>query len=70
MSMRAAAARRQSVARSGLETLRGSQVAAGLAGFLGLCGLVLAGFFRTVAGLIAIGRPTRAAATGSGSGLK
>jgi len=53
-----------------LETVRGGQVAAGFAGFLGLRDVVLAGFFRAVTGLMAIGRPTGAAATGSGSGLK
>ena len=53
-----------------LETVRRAQVAAGFAGFLGLRGVVPAGFFRAMTGLMAIGRPAGAAATGSGSGLK
>jgi len=53
-----------------LETVRGAQVAAGFAGFFGLRGVVLAGFVRAAAGLISIGRPAGAFATGSGSDLK
>ena len=68
------AARRQSVAQSGLEMPRWAQVETGFfadffAGFLALR-LVLTGF-RGVVGLIAIGRPAGAAVAwpGSGSGL-
>ena len=50
--------------------MRLPQVAAGFAGFLGLRGLVLAGFFRAAAGPIAIGRPAGAAVASSGSGRK
>ena len=68
--MRHRAARRQSVAQTGLEMARRAQVEAGFfAGFLGLRALALD--LRGVAGRIAIGRPAGAAAAslGSGSGL-
>ena len=60
--MRGSAARRQSVARRGLEMARRAQVEAGLAGFLGL--RALAADLRGPAGLIAIGLPA-----GAGCGL-
>ena len=64
------AARRQSVAQSGLEMPRWAQVEAGFTGFLALRTLTLADL-RGVAGLIAIGLPAGAAVAwlGSGSGL-
>ena len=60
------AARRQSVARKGLELARRAQVEAGLAGFLGL--RTLAADLRGVAGRIVIGLPAGADAARLGSG--
>ena len=64
--MRDSAARRQSVARKGLEMVRRAQVAAGLAGFLGL--RTLAADLRGVVGRIVIGLPAGADAASLGSG--
>ena len=60
------AARRQSVAKRGLELARRTQVEAGFAVFLGL--RALAADLRGVAGLIAIGLPTGPVAASRGSG--
>ena len=77
-----AAARRQSVARRGLETGPRRQVAAGFAGLAGLVDGLVDGFLdlrvlaltdlRGAAGLMTVGRPAGRASTrlGSGSGLK
>lgn len=55
--MRACAARRQSVARSGLEMARHAQVGAGFAGFLGAGLRVFAADLRGAVGLIVMGLP-------------
>ena len=66
--MRACAARRQSVARRGLEKARHTQVEAGFAGFLGAGLRALATDLRGVVGLIVRGRPAGAAVARLGSG--
>src|SRR5882757_5232683 len=65
MLMRNGVARRQSVARRGLETARRAQVDGG-AGFL--CLRALAADLRGVAGLMAIGLPAGPLAASRGSG--
>lgn len=62
------AARRQSVARKGLETARRAQVEARFAGFLDLRALALAADLRGPAGLIVIGLPAGADVASLGSG--
>ena len=62
------AARRQSVAKRGLEIAGLAQVEAGLAGFLDLRALALAADLRGAAGLIVIGLPAGADLAWLGSG--